>query len=65
MGDFGYRSQDFLGVGLGGCGLLRVKDAVRSHGMGEGVTRAVHRYPVPAPLRIPSRKIPVHTRFDF
>ena len=26
---------------------------------------AVHRYPVPAPYRIPLRKIPVNTRFRF
>ena len=27
--------------------------------------RAVHRYPVPAPYRIPLRKIPVNTFSDF
>ena len=30
-----------------------------------GECRAVHRYPVPAPYRIPLRKIPVNTVSDF
>ena len=29
------------------------------------LVRAVHRYPVPAPYRIPLRKIPVNTVSDF
>ena len=29
------------------------------------MARAVHRYPVPAPNRIPLRKIPVNTVSDF